>query len=321
MKIGIIGAGGVGGYYGGRLAQAGSEVGIVARGEHLAAIRERGLRVRSPDEDFTVPVPASEDPADIGACDAVLFCVKSYDTESAAAMLDPLLGPDTPVVSLQNGVDNEEKIAARVRAEHVLGGASFILSSVAEPGVVEKAGTLARVVFGELDGSRSERSERLLAEFREARIESEVTDDIRRVLWDKYAFLCALAGLTAATRLPIDELLAVTETRELFRQMVREAALVARAEGVDLGADVVDEKTAFAQTLEPGGFSSLHHDLVTGRRLELDALHGELVRRASRHNLSVPITTVVYALLRPWQLARMQATQTVSGTAPKPERP
>ncbi len=304
MKVGIVGAGGVGGYYGGRLAQAGSEVGLVARGEHLAAIRERGLRVRSPEEDFVVGATASDDPAEIGSCDAVLFCVKSYDTESAAALLGPLLRPGTAVVSLQNGVDNEEKIAARIGAEHVLGGASFILASIVEPGTVEKAGTLARVVFGELDGSRSERAERLLAEFRAAGIDADLTGDIRRVLWDKYAFLCPLAGLTAVTRLPIDELLRVPETRELFRQMVREVALVARAEGVDLGNDIADRKTAFAETLEPGGFSSLHHDLVTGRRLELDALHGELVRRASLHSISVPVTAIVYALLRPWQLAR-----------------
>jgi 2-dehydropantoate 2-reductase len=304
VKVGIVGAGGVGGYYGGRLARAGTEVGLLARGDHLAAIQEHGLRVRGPEDDFTVRVAASDDPAKIGRCDAVLFCVKSYDTVEAAALLPPLLGPDTAVVSLQNGIDNEEKIAGRIGAEHVLGGASFILASIVEPGVVEKAGTLARVVFGELDGSQSERADRLLAEFRAAGIESHVTDDIRWVLWDKYAFLCALAGLTAVTRLPIDELLRVPETRELFRLMVAEAALVARAEGIDLGDDVVEKKTAFADALEPGGFSSLHHDLVNGRRLELDALHGELATRASRHNLSVPVTTIVYALLRPWQLAR-----------------
>jgi 2-dehydropantoate 2-reductase len=304
VKVGIVGAGGVGGYYGGRLAQAGTEVGLLARGENLAAIQERGLRVRGPGEDFTVRVAASDDPDEIGRCDAVLFCVKSYDTVEAAALLSPLLGPDTAVVSLQNGIDNEEKIAGRIGAEHVLGGASFILASIVEPGVVEKTGTLARVVFGELDGSQSERADRLLAEFRAAGIESHVTDDIRWVLWDKYAFLCALAGLTAVTRLPIDELLRVPETRELFRLMIAEAALVARAEGIQLGDDVVEKKTAFADALEPGGFSSLHHDLVNGRRLELDALHGELATRASRHNLSVPVTTVVYALLRPWQLAR-----------------
>jgi 2-dehydropantoate 2-reductase len=304
MKIGIVGAGGVGGYYGGQLARAGTEIGFLARGEQLAAIREHGLRVRTSEEDFTVRVTASDDPAEIGACDAVLFCVKSYDTVEAAALLDPLLKPGTAVVSLQNGVDNEDKIAARIGPEHVLGGASFILAQIAAPGVVERTGTLQRIVFGELDGSGSDRADALLAACREAGIDAHVTDDIRRVLWDKYAFLCALAGLTAVTRMPIDEIIRVPESRQLFRQMVREAVIVARAEGVDLGDELADEKTEFAAGLEPGGFSSLHHDLVTGRRIELDALHGELVRRASRHNLSVPVTAIVYALLRPWELAR-----------------
>jgi 2-dehydropantoate 2-reductase len=304
MKVGVVGVGGVGGYYGGQLARAGTEVGFVARGEHLAAIRERGLRVRTAEEDFTVRVRASDDPAEIGACDAVLFCVKSYDTVEAAALLDPLLKPGTAVVSLQNGVDNEEKIAARIGAEHVLGGASFILAHIAEPGVVERTGSIQRIVFGELDGSVSDRADALLATCRAARIDAQVTDDIRRVLWNKYAFLCALAGLTAVTRIPIDELMRVPETRELFRQMVREAVLVARADGIDLGDELVDQQAEFAASLEPGSFSSLHHDLVSGRRLELDALHGELVRRASGHNLSVPVTAIVYALLRPWEVKR-----------------
>jgi 2-dehydropantoate 2-reductase len=303
VKVAVVGVGGVGGYYGGRLARAGTEVALVARGEHLAAIRERGLRVRGPDEDFVVHVAASDDPRELGPSDAVLFCVKSYDTVSAAALLDPLLRAGTAVVSLQNGVDNEEKIAARIGAEHVLGGASFILASITGPGVVEKTGALARVAFGELDGSRSERAERLLTEFHAAGIDADLTDDIRRVLWDKYAFLCALAGLTAVTRLPIDQLLGVPESRELFRQLVGEAAIVARAEGIELGDGFVDEKLAFADALEPGGFSSLHHDLTSGRRLELDALHGELTSRAARHGIPVPVSQVVYALLRPWQRA------------------
>src|SRR6266545_3777860 len=218
MKIGVVGAGGVGGYYGARLALAGSEVGLIARGDHLAAIREHGLRIRADDGDFTVRVAASDDPADIGSCDAVLFCVKSYDTDQAAALLGPLLKPETGVVSLQNGVDNEEKIAARIGPEHVLGGASFILAHIVEPGVVEQVHSVQRIIFGELDGSRTERVARLLAEFRKAEIDSDIADDIRVVLWDKFAFLCALAGLTAVTRLPIDKLLAVPETRELFRR-------------------------------------------------------------------------------------------------------
>lgn len=303
MKVGIVGAGGVGGYYGARLASAGAEVGLIARGDHLAAIREHGLRVRADDADFTVRVAASDDPADIGPCDAVLFCVKSYDTDQAAALVGPLLKPETGVVSLQNGVDNEEKIAARIGAGHVIGGASFILAHIAEPGVVEQIGSVRRVIFGELDGSRTERIERLLAEFRNAEIDSDVADDIRVVLWDKFAFLCALAGLTALTRLPIDKLLAVPESRNLFREMVGEVALVARAEGVELAVDIVDQKTAFAENLGPDSFSSLHHDLVTGHRLELDALHGEVTRRAARHGILVPVSEMIYSLLRPWELA------------------
>jgi 2-dehydropantoate 2-reductase len=303
MKIGVVGAGGVGGYYGARLALAGAEVGLIARGEHLTAIRERGLQVRADEGEFTVRLAASEDPAEIGPCDAVLFCVKSYDTEQAAVLLEPLLKPETGVVSLQNGVDNEEKIAARIGPEHVLGGASFILTHIAEPGVVEQVGSVRRVIFGELDGSRSERVTRLLAEFRKAEIDTDLADDIRVVLWDKFAYLCALAGLTAVTRLPIDKLLAVPETRDLFREVVREVALVARAEGVELADDIVDEKTAFAENLGPDSYSSLHHDLVTGHRLELDALHGELTRRAARHGIHVPASKMIYSLLRPWELA------------------
>jgi 2-dehydropantoate 2-reductase len=303
MKLGVVGAGGVGGFYGGKLAQAGVEVAVIARGDHLAAIRERGLQVRADDGEFTVRLAASDDPEEIGPCDAVLFCVKSYDTEQAAGLLGPLLKPETGVVSLQNGVDNEEKIAARIGPAHVIGGVSFILARIAEPGVVEQAGSVRRVIFGELDGSRSERAERLLAHFRKAEIDSDIADDIRVALWDKFAFLCALAGLTAVTRLPIDKLLAVPETRELFRQMVHEVSLVARAQGVELADGIVDQKTAFAEALGPDSFSSLHHDLVTGHRLELDALHGEVTRRASHHGLSVPVSQMIYSLLRPWELA------------------
>jgi 2-dehydropantoate 2-reductase len=310
MKIGVVGAGGLGGYYGARLASAGAEVGLIARGEHLAAIREHGLRVRADDGDFTVRVAASDDPAEIGPCEAVLFCVKSYDTDQAAALLEPLLKPETAVLSLQNGVDNEERIAAHIGPGHVLGGVSFILAHIAEPGVVERVGSVRRVVFGELDGSRSERVTRLLTEFRTAEIDTDLADDIRVVLWDKFAYLCALAGLTAVTRLPIDKLLAVPETRNLFREVVREVALVARAEGVELAEDIVDQKSAFAETLGPDSYSSLHHDLVTGRRLELDALHGELTRRAARHGVAVPVSEVFYALLRPWELARATGSAT-----------
>lgn len=303
MKVGVVGAGGVGGYFGGRLALAGTEVALLARGPHLMALQQHGLQVRSVVDDFSVEVAASDDPAEIGPCDVVFFCVKSYDSDRAGALLAPLMRTETAVVSLQNGVDNEEKIAAQIGSEHVLGGAAFILSHIVEPGVIEQIGGPCRIVFGELDGSHSDRTERLLAECRAADINAGITDDIQAVLWDKYAFLCALAGMTAATRLPIDKLLNVPESRAMFQDIVREVALAARPEGVKLPDDVVEQKTAFAETFEPGSFSSLHHDLISGRRLELDALFGELTRRARRRAISVPASDAIYALLRPWEIA------------------
>jgi 2-dehydropantoate 2-reductase len=303
MKVVVFGAGGVGGYFGGRLAQAGIDVALIARGAHLAALREKGLHVRSTGEDFTAQVTASDDPAEIGPCDVVLFCVKSYDTDEAAAALGPLLKEETAVVSLQNGIDNEEKIAARIGPERVLGGAAFIFARLAEPGVIEQTAGPRRIVFGELDGSQSERAERLLAECRTAGVDAGLADDIHLVLWDKYALLCALAGVTAAARLPIDRLIRVPESRELFAQLVREVALVAHAEGVELPDGIAEQKVSFVETLEPGSFASLYNDLVAGRRIELDALYGELTRRAARHGVNVPASDVIYALLRPWELA------------------
>jgi 2-dehydropantoate 2-reductase len=306
MKVAVVGAGGVGGYFGGRLAIAGNEVGMVARGPHRAAIETGGLRVRSVRGDFTATVPAREDPAALGPCDVVLFCVKSYDTEEAAARLRPLLQPDTAIVSLQNGVDNEEKIAAAVGSQHVVGGAAFIFSTIVEPGVVAHTGGPARMIFGELDGARSTRVERLLAACRAAGIDADAVPDIRVALWTKFAFICATAGMTAAARLPLGRIRDCAESWAMFRRLVEEVVAVARAEGVPLSEAVVDEQIAFASALAADSYSSLHHDLVSGRRMELDALHGTVVRRAARYGLAVPAHAAVYALLRPWALLAEQ---------------
>jgi 2-dehydropantoate 2-reductase len=310
MRIVVVGAGGVGGYFGGRLALAGNEVAIVARGPHLAAIRERGLRVRSVKGDFTAVVRASDDPAEFGPCEVVLFCVKSYDTEPAAARLGPLLGGDTAVVSLQNGIDNEEKIAAAVGAGHVVGGAAFIFSTIAEPGVVAHTGGPARIVFGERDGARTKRVEELLVACRDAGIDAEIPADIRVVLWTKLAFICAVAGMTTAVRLPLGEVRDCTESWDLFRRIVAEVVALAEAEGVRLGADVVDKQLRFAAGLPPESFSSLHHDLVNGQRMELEALHGAVVRRAARRGVPVPVNDAIYGILRPWALRNEQAAVT-----------
>jgi 2-dehydropantoate 2-reductase len=308
MKIAVVGAGGVGGYFGGRLAMAGNEVAIVARGPHLTAIRERGLRVRSANGDFIAAVPASDDPAEFGPCEVVLFCVKSYDTEAAASRLGPLLGEDTAVISLQNGVDNEEKIAATVGVGRVVGGAAFIFSSVVEPGVIAHTGGPARVVFGELNGARTTRVERLLVASHRAGIDADIPADIRVVLWTKFAFICATAGMTAGVRLPLGEIRDCPESWAVFRHIVAEVAALARAEGVSLGEDVVEEQIGFAAGLPPDSYSSLHHDLVTGRRMELEALHGTVVHRAAQFGVSAPASEAIYAILRPWALRNEEAS-------------
>ncbi len=204
MKVCVFGAGGVGGYFGGRLALSGVDVHLVARGQHLEALKAAGLRVRSVFGDFHVDVAATDDPGAVGACDVVLFTVKSYDTASAAEQLHPLIGADTAVVSLQNGIDNEEKLADVLGWEHVMGGVAYIFSNIAEPGVIEHVGGPSSLVFGELDGRDSPRSRQLLQACETAGIDATLSLSVREVLWTKFAFICALSGITASTQLPMD---------------------------------------------------------------------------------------------------------------------
>ena len=301
MRIGVIGAGGVGGYFGARLAAAGADVHLVARGAHLAAIRERGLQVRSVLGDVRASVAVTDDASVIGPCDVVLFCVKAYDTDEAAARhLPPLIGEDTAVISLQNGVDRAERIAGVVGDAHVAGGLALIFAGIAEPGVVAHTGGPAKLVFGELDGAVSERLERLRGWCSAAGIEAEVSADIQASLWHKYAFICAQAGTTAAVRLPIGEVRAAPACWALFRRLIDEAYAVATAVGVAIPPGSAEERMAFAQALPPEALSSLHDDLVAGRRIELDALHGTMLRLADRHGVAVPATTGVHAVLEPW---------------------
>jgi 2-dehydropantoate 2-reductase len=301
MRVAVFGAGGVGGYFGARLAASGLDLTFIARGPHLAAIRADGLRVRAVDEDFTVRVAATDDPGEVGVVDHVLVTVKSYDTEEVGRRLAPLLGDATTVVSLQNGIDNEEKLAALVGADHVVGGVTYIFAHIAAPGLVERTAPPRSLLFGELDGRPSERLERLRAACEAAGFGATVSDHIQRALWDKAVLVGPMAAVTAAARLPIASLLPVAESKELYLTVVSEFAAVARAEGVELSDDVVERKLEFAEALPPDARNSLHNDLEAGRRLELDALVGAVVRRARRHGVSIPATEAVYALLRPWE--------------------
>jgi 2-dehydropantoate 2-reductase len=281
---------------------------FIARGAHLQALTERALRVRSVKGDFQVRVRATDDPAQVGPCDFVLLCVKTFHTDAAAARLAPLVGENTAVLSLQNGVENEEKLARAVGEGHVLGGAAFIFAGIAEPGVIVHTGGPGRIAFGELDGRVSPRARRLQACCEQAGFEAALSTDITTVLWEKLAFICAQAGLTAAARLPIGEIRTVDVAWAAFRRLVAEVCAVAAADGHPVSPAAQQRVLDLAQAIEPGSFSSLYDDLVAGRRMELEGLHGFVVRRAAEHGLAVPMTETIYAVLRPWAIRNQRPT-------------
>jgi 2-dehydropantoate 2-reductase len=313
MRVAIFGAGAVGGYLGARLASGGTSVAFIARGEQLSAMRNQGLLVESVLGDVRLP-PArydvEADAAAVGPCDVVVFAVKSYDTVSAAGELRPLLQGDTAVVSLQNGIDNEELIANAIGQDHVLGGAAYLFVHRPRPGVVRHTGGPARFVLGELDGRVSPRLEAFNTACRGAGLNSLVATDIHVELWTKFVFLCALAGITTATRQSIGDIRRTPETWELFRRVMEEVAAIARAEGVALPDELVERHIAFTTGLEPGGRSSMYDDMVAGRPMELEALLGQAVRRGRRAGIETPVSEVLFGLLLP--VARAQARTVIS---------
>jgi 2-dehydropantoate 2-reductase len=299
MRIAVIGAGGIGGWLAARMWAAGSDVHVLAQGPHLEAIRERGLALISPAGDLLAPVPATADPTAIGPCDVVLLCVKAYDTDRAAALLPALCAERTVVASLQNGIENAERLTRAVGAAHVVGGLALISSSVVEPGVVRHSGGPARVVFGDLVGNEAGHADQVVAACRVPGVDARSSDRIEAALWDKFAFLCALAGTTATTRLPLGEVRACPASWAFFQRIVAEVFSVARAVGVVVDPDAEARQVAFAGTLEPHIYASLYHDLVAGRQIELDALHATVVRLGARHGVPTPASAAVEAILRP----------------------
>jgi 2-dehydropantoate 2-reductase len=300
MRVAVVGAGGVGGFFGARLAQAGADVALLARGAHRDAIRERGLVLRYPDAEVAVPLQAEGDPGRIGPSDTVLFCVKAYDAEAAAPLVRPLLDEDTAVIPLLNGVDHLDLLSDVVGRQHVLGGMAAVFSERTASGVVAVSGGPDTLTFGELDGSRTRRAERFLELCRAAGIAEDLSSDIVSVMWRKLAFICAQAGLTAVTRLPLGEIRESPAAFGLYERVLEEVLAVARGEGVSIRDGTAAQLLEFAATLEPDVFSSLHDDLVAGRRIEVEALHGSVVRHARALALSVPACETIHALLAPW---------------------
>jgi len=301
MRIAVMGAGGTGGYFGALLARAGEEVTFIARGAHLEAIRTHGLTVKSRlAGDFTLPVKATGDPGEVGAVELVLFCVKTYDTATAADQLRPLVGRDTVVLSVQNGIDNEEQIGRVVGREPVIGAAAYVSSVIEAPGVIAQTAGPGKIAFGELAGGPSPRTERLRSTFQRAGIAAELCPDIRITLWEKFLFICALSGITALTRLPIGPILACPETSALLRGTMEEVEAVARASGITLPDRCVDEAFAFVTRLESSLRGSIYYDLTAGRRLELEVLNGTVVRLGREHGISTPLNFAIYAALKPY---------------------
>lgn len=295
MKIVMMGSGGVGGYYGARLQQAGHQVWFVARGAHAEAMRKSGLRIRSELGDAQLRVAVLDDPAQAGACDLVVVAVKLWDTESAARAVARV--PGAAVVSLQNGVDKDEVLAAAVGRDRVLGGITHIGAVIAEPGVIAHTGKLQRVTLGELDGSRTPRLQAALDAFRSAGVDTVESDDVRRVTWEKFVFLTALSGMTALTRKPVGDIRTHPATRAMLLDALRETAAVARAEGARLDDSFAQKQLEMVDTLPPAMLSSMAQDLLRGRRLELPWLSGAVVRRAQAHGLPVPAHRAIYAAL------------------------
>jgi 2-dehydropantoate 2-reductase len=302
MRIAIIGAGGVGGYYGAMLARAGTDVSFVARGAHLAAIRERGLRVAGPLGDFVVHPRAELDPAAIGPVDAVIFAVKTYDNMTAFPLIPPLLGNASTVLTLQNGVDSAEDLAAAIGPGPVVAGATYIAAAIEAPGVIRQTGTHRRIVFGEVFGQPSaisDRVQRLAAAMRAADIQVEAVADAKPPLWEKFIYLAPFAGVTGAARLPFGPIWADAQCREVFLQAVEEVESVARAAGVAVAADVSARIQQYAAELPAGTRSSLLIDLAQRKPIEVDSLLGSVVRRARQFGVPVPTMSALYAVLKP----------------------
>jgi len=298
MRIAVMGSGGVGGYFGARLAQGGCEVAFVARGAHGAAMRSRGLRVTSALGELHLPSPfVTEDPREIGRADLVLFGVKLWDTETAAHAIRPLVGPDTAVISFQNGVVKDELLRAILGEPAVAGGTAYIATTIAEPGVIAHTGTLQRLVFGEYDGRRSERLQRFHAACLRAGIDAQLHEDIARTVWEKFVFLVGLSGATAATRATIGAVRAHPAARRLLAGLMQEALQVGRAEGVALAPDFAEDRLRFCDTLPEGMTSSMHHDLQRGHRLELEWLSGDVCRRGERLGVPTPVNRTVSDVL------------------------
>jgi 2-dehydropantoate 2-reductase len=303
MRIAIMGTGGVGGYYGGLLSRQGQEVIFIARGAHLQAIRQKGLKVKSVHGDFLVsPAQATADPAGVGPVDLILFTTKTYHTDVAAEAIRPLVGPETVVLPLQNGIDAAERIGAFVGREYLVGGVTWISAAIEAPGVIGQYSQFRRVVLGEFNGKITARLQRIYEALQTTGITVEMTEDISKVLWTKFVFISAASALGSLTRATIGEYRQVPETREVLTEAIREVAAVAQARGVKLARDLVADTLEFIDNAAPDMKTSMQRDLEAGRLSELESMIGVVPRLGREAGVPTPAMRLAYAVLKPGNL-------------------
>jgi 2-dehydropantoate 2-reductase len=301
MRIAVIGAGGVGGYFGGRLAQAGNDVTFVARGRHLAALRERGLVIESGTGNATITKAGfADDIAAIAPCDVVMFCVKLWDVDAAAFAIAPLVAKGGVVIPFQNGVDAPEILQRALGPERVLGGIAYIAATIREPGVIAHTGTMARLVVGAFPGGDAAAATAFQAACAAAGLQCDASPDVRRALWEKFCMLAAMSGCTSLARAPVGVIRGDPDLRATFEAAVREAWSIGRARGVALADDYGAKQLAFLDGLPAEMRSSMLNDLVAGNRLEAPWLSGAVARMAAQGGLPAPVSATLYAAVKPY---------------------
>jgi 2-dehydropantoate 2-reductase len=298
VRIAIMGSGGVGGYFGARLVQGGADVHFLARGAHFAAMRERGLAIEGGPNPIHLPkVNVSDDPKTIGPVDVVMFCVKLWDTETAARQLLPLMQPATAVISFQNGVQKDDMLRPIVGKDALVGGVAYVGTAIGEPGVIVQTGSVERLVFGEYDGRRSARVEAFYAACRRGGINAEISDDVRRSIWEKYVSLVAMSGATTSMRQTIGPIRSNPLTRQFLLELAREVVAVGRAHGVALPEDYAEQRMPFVDAWPPEMTTSMHHDLQQGKPLELRWLSGGVVDLGAAVGVPTPVNRAVRDIL------------------------
>jgi 2-dehydropantoate 2-reductase len=305
MRIAAMAAGAVGGYFGGRMAAAGHDVAFIARRAHLEAIRKNGLTIESVHGDLHLTnVTATDDPKDVGPVDIVLFAVKLWDTEKAAELARPLVGPDTRVITLQNGVDSFERVSPILGAEQTVAGTAYIASVIKAPGVVSHTSKFAMMRCGRIDGRPDAKLQAFGEAAKAANVDVQVTENMNTERWQKFIFLSAMAGINCMTRLEIGKVLADPDTRAFYRKLMEECHAVGKAKGVALAGDYVEDRMKFSDNAPPGMKASMLHDLEAGNRLELDWLTGKVVSLGRELGVPTPASEAVYAAVKLHRMGR-----------------